>query len=300
LRIVNPVNPLIMLIMVQTMFVFSCSGDDEVMLDNVIKLSADSAGPSSSSAVVARLSSSSVVGLSSSAGLGSSSSETETGDLSSSSSEAEVVEDSSSSDGEISSSSEAVSSSSEVAACVDGAGSPVAHGGKTYKTVKIGCQTWMAENLNYSTASGSECYGDEPAKCEEYGRLYTWAAATGVGLCPSGWHLPSDADWDALMEYIETKNGGTYNPATNATVAGRHLKAKSGWLSGNGEDTYGFAALPGGYHGNNFTYIEENGYWWSSTESGNDALRRSMSSTASVVRATSPKTNLLSVRCVKE
>jgi hypothetical protein len=109
---------------------------------------------------------------------------------------------------------------------------------KTYKTVKIVSQTWMAENLNYA-ASGSKCYDDKPENCKKYGRLYDWDAAMRV--CPYGWHLPSDYEWDVLMAAVD----GTER-------AGEKLKAKSGWnnsyqgKSGNGTDQYGFSALPGG------------------------------------------------------
>jgi uncharacterized protein (TIGR02145 family) len=154
----------------------------------------------------------------------------------------------------------------------------------------------MAENLNYDQSS-SRCHDDKPANCSKYGRLYYWATAMEPGVCPTGWHIPSDAEWDALMEYVQTQNGGTYSPAVNASVAGEHLKAKADdW---NGKDTYGFKALPGGYYGSSFAGLGSNGYWWSSTENGTSAWRRSISSTETVVRSTSPKTNLLSVRCIQ-
>jgi uncharacterized protein (TIGR02145 family) len=127
--------------------------------------------------------------------------------------------------------------------------------GKTYKTVKVGGKTWMAENLNFA-ADGSKCYENNAGNCEKYGRLYTWEAAKKA--CPAGWHLPSDAEWTALTDAV---GGGS--------VAGTKLKSNSGWANnGNGTDEYGFAALPGG-DGNsdgNFNDAGNIGYWWSSTE----------------------------------
>jgi len=70
---------------------------------------------------------------------------------------------------------------------------------KTYKTVKIGKQTWMAENLNYN-AKGSKCYDNKPDNCEKYGRLYDWNEA--VKACPKNWHLPTQAEWTELMNFL--------------------------------------------------------------------------------------------------
>ncbi|MDR2694074.1 MAG: fibrobacter succinogenes major paralogous domain-containing protein, partial [Chitinispirillales bacterium] len=106
--------------------------------------------------------------------------------------------------------------------------------GKTYNTVKIGKQTWMAENLNYGTSSGSWCYNDRDSYCKKYGRLYEWETAKKT--CPSGWHLPSRQEWEALVTYA-----GGYE------AAGKRLKSTIGWNdSGSGTDDYGFSALPGG------------------------------------------------------
>jgi uncharacterized protein (TIGR02145 family) len=139
--------------------------------------------------------------------------------------------------------------------------------GKTYKTVKIGKQTWMARNLDYAPDSGkpwsftaqnledvpdsgkSWCYNDSASYCKKYGRLYDWETAKAV--CPDGWKLPDTSDWDML---------GT----------GQELKSKRGWGGrGNGIDKYGFSALPGGNFDastNRFDDVEYSGYWWTASE----------------------------------
>jgi uncharacterized protein (TIGR02145 family) len=139
------------------------------------------------------------------------------------------------------------------------------YGGQTYKTVKIGTQTWMAENLNYNV-SGSLCYDNNSANCAIYGRLYNWSAA--ISACPTGWHLPTQAQWDVLSNYVGGSN-----------VEGMHLKATSGWNSnGNGLNTYGFAALPGGDGGysDGFSSAGVGGGWWSASENGSNAYYKYM------------------------
>ncbi len=131
--------------------------------------------------------------------------------------------------------------------------------GLTYKTVTIGSQTWMAENLNYETAA-SYCYNDDATNCTKYGRLYTWTAATMA--CPSGWHLPSKAEWETL-----------FNAVGSQSTAGKELKSTSGWTSsGNGTDAFGFSALPAGFRPDDGYYDGEGGFTdlWSSTEYGSD------------------------------
>ena len=140
--------------------------------------------------------------------------------------------------------------------------------GKKYKAVKIGSQTWMAENLNYN-AKESKCYDNKPENCDKYGRLYDWNTAKDV--CPSGWHLPSNDEWDVLYRHTDGTSG-TESPYESET-AGRYLKSKSGWKdyegkSGNGEDKFGFSAIPGGsgYSYGVFYDIGYDGYWWSADE----------------------------------
>jgi len=86
------------------------------------------------------------------------------------------------------------------------------------KTVTIGNQIWMAKNLN-DASKGGKCYEYKSENCKKYGRLYTWEEATKA--CPFGWHLPSNAEWKALVSF-----------AGGANAAGGKLKAKSGWEKG--------------------------------------------------------------------
>jgi len=153
--------------------------------------------------------------------------------------------------------------------------------GQTYKTVTIGDQVWMAENLNYETGN-SYCYNNNSANCTKYGRLYTWAAAMDSvgtlttngkgcgykktcsptypvrGICPEGWHLPSKTEFETLFTAV----GGQDS-------AGTALKSTGGWFNdGNGTDAFGFSALPAGDRGSNggCNYEGLNAYFWSSTE----------------------------------
>jgi uncharacterized protein (TIGR02145 family) len=128
--------------------------------------------------------------------------------------------------------------------------------GQIYKIVKIGNQWWFAQNLNYQTGN-SWCYNNNPANCTTYGRLYDWETAKIA--CPPGWHLPSDAEWSQLIEYL----GGAY-------IAGGKMKSTTVWNTPNTNATNssGFSGLPGGVldFDMKFKYIGGNGYWWSSTK----------------------------------
>ena len=134
--------------------------------------------------------------------------------------------------------------------------------GKTYKTVKIGSQTWMAENLNYKI-SGSYCFDNAPANCEKYGRLFTWEAAMEEA-CPNGWHLPTKAEFETLFDAVGRRSG----------TEGKMLKSISGWRDdGNGTDAFGFSALPaGGGDGDGYGDDGYYAYFWSSSEISSTSL----------------------------
>jgi len=170
--------------------------------------------------------------------------------------------------------------------------------GKTYKTVKVGGKTWMAENLNFA-AEGSKCYDNEDANCAKYGRLYNWE--TALKACPAGFHLPSDDEWKALTDAV----GGEYDGE-------KKLRSTKGWDYG-GTDDYGWSALPGGNGGSNglFYNAGKYGIWWSATEyeyededdAGNAWVRSLFYHPAaggSVKRDATKKADLFSVRCVQD
>jgi len=174
---------------------------------------------------------------------------------------------------------------------------------KRYKTVKIGTQIWMAENLKYN-ASDSKCYDNKPQNCDKYGRLYDWNTATSA--CPSGWHLPNNDEWDILYRYTDGTSGT--ESLYESETAGRYLKSKSGWnaykeKSGNGDDKFGFSALPGGsgYFHDVFYDIGYDGYWWSASEhiNYNAYSRRMYYYNESAIWYYGDMNFLHSVRCVK-
>jgi uncharacterized protein (TIGR02145 family) len=187
----------------------------------------------------------------------------------------------------------------------------------SYSTKTIGTQVWMTENLNYKVA-GSKCYGEDgqvfyiegdefititlsdaeiQSNCNKYGRLYDWETAKTV--CPSGWHLPSNDEWQTLVDFAGDES----------------LKATNGWNTyegkfGNGIDTFGFSALPGGsgvsggVFDGSFSGIGNDGIWWSSSEfSSIYAYEWYMRYDYEGVfrnNIGSGKSNLYSVRCLKD
>ena len=164
--------------------------------------------------------------------------------------------------------------------------------GNVYTSVTIGTQEWMTENLrtskysdgtsipnitdntawsNLSTAAWSY-YNNSGSNDATYGKLYNWYAVNTSKLCPTGWHVPTDAEWTVLTDYL-TADG-------HSGSEGSALKSTSGWNSGgNGTDDYGFLGLPGGYRSLNgsFLNIGNNGHWWSSSQfNTSDAWSRNL------------------------
>ena len=127
--------------------------------------------------------------------------------------------------------------------------------GTAYKTVNIGTQTWLAENLAFKASGGCWAYGNNQSNVAKYGYLYDWETANNV--CPSGWRLPSYEEWRTLIDFL----GG-------AEVAGPKMRSSHGWPDDNGTNESGFEGLPGGCFGNlrSFEMIDLLGYWWSSTK----------------------------------
>lgn len=190
--------------------------------------------------------------------------------------------------------------------------------GNTYKTVAVGAQIWMAENLRttkYNDGSDipnvtdSDEWSDVTTGAYSnykntnsldtiatYGRLYNWYAVNTDKLCPTGWHEPSDAEWTELADYLEGDD-----------VAGGKLKEAdtTHWISPNEGATNptGFTALPGGSRRSNgkFSIVGTYGYWWSSKESDiNNADHRVIGFDRDHLGVNSDSKNLgLSVRCVR-
>lgn len=200
--------------------------------------------------------------------------------------------------------------------------------GHQYKTVKIGDQCWMAENLKSTHyADGSAiteqwAYNNDEAYAYTYGRLYTWAAImhgaassnsnpSGVqGICPNGWHVPSDAEWQELemtlgMTTVEANATGSRGSHSE----GRKLKETNEaflWAtsSNGGTNISGFTALPGSYRDDigNWGSITVQVNFWSSTESSSPYawFRSLIYDDASVTRFESDEAYGFSGRCLKD
>lgn len=190
------------------------------------------------------------------------------------------------------------------------------YGVKATKTVSINNRAWASKNLNLDYfANGAQIieaktseewakaaknklpawchYDEDPANGTTYGKLYNWyAVASPQGLCPTGWHVPSDEDWSALTDFVSSE-------------AGKKLKASTSWPEdGNGTDNYNFAALPAGFcngYGYHF-YLGTDSYWWSSTGPNSTmAWSRYIGSKSDKVdKDLSEKAFGLSVRCIKD
>lgn len=210
--------------------------------------------------------------------------------------------------------------------------------GNIYNTTLIGEQCWMAENLNTTQgAAGNNitryCYDDDPVRCEQYGGLYDWNTVmngeessnsnpSGVqGICPEGWHVPSDEEWTQLVDYVVSQgypnDHNDPNGAGNALKSCRQVNSPLGgdcntsehprWDEHNmhhGLDAFGFIVFPGGYRYTDgyFYTLGYDGIFWSSMEtSSTSAWGRDMyGSLGDVYHDDSNKGNGFSVRCLKD
>jgi uncharacterized protein (TIGR02145 family) len=189
--------------------------------------------------------------------------------------------------------------------------------GEVYQTVTICNQTWMAENLRYDVPGvfgGSDTINSANPSTT-YGRLYDWATMmngsstsssnpSGVqGICPSGWHLPSDAEWNEMEKALGMSEAVTANTGWRGTDHGTKMKSLTGWSSnGNWTNASGFNAFPAGYYGSgSFTSLGDFAFFWSSTESsGSHAWDRELNNgNATVYRGSNQKIYGFSCRCVR-
>ena len=218
-----------------------------------------------------------------------------------------------------------------------------ARDGQVYNTVQIGNQCWMAENLNYGTMVNSNytgtnhsdqtnngtaekyCYDNYASNCAIYGGLYEWdemmqyAASSksnpsGVqGICPTGWHVPSDAEWTELENYL-IANGYNYDGTTTGNKYAKSMASTTGWNTsstigeiGNNQSTNnssGFTALPGGTRSSHgfFNYLGNLGYFWSASESSASYawFRYLLYNSSQVNRGNNNKQDGFSCRCVRD
>jgi len=202
-------------------------------------------------------------------------------------------------------------------------GSQIEYAGKTYNTVLIGSQCWLKENLDVGTMiQGSQnqtnngviekyCYDNDTINCNTYGGLYQWNEAMQYsttpgtqGICPDGWHIPTDDEWCTLTKFIDS----TVNcnaTGWSGTDCGTKMKSTEGWSGGgNGTNTSGFTALAGGHRDNIGNFVNKNshaGFWSSSEQFASDSwIRNLYFGLTTIDRNAVVKVDGRSIRCVKD
>lgn len=188
--------------------------------------------------------------------------------------------------------------------------------GNKYPFVQIGSQFWFVKNLKY-VINGSYCLDDKEANCKKYGRLYRWSAAlvlssdmdesrywksssnaTRAGVCPQGWHVPSQKDWKKLVDYLSSKHG-----EENIDLL---LKSQKGWANEGGRNSYGFSAVGAGMRDERGSYDGEgvDGYFWSTEEVGlrglDAVVMRLSANEIGMFAENMSKKAAFSVRCVED
>ena len=193
-----------------------------------------------------------------------------------------------------------------------------------YRVVSIGDQIWMAENLNYKTATGSYCNPNIAGFCDTYGRLYTWTTAMDrstdecgpghvcdlgsgnvQGICPDGWHIPTQDEWKTLVIYVDESLSGVWN---ETNVAAKYLKTTTDWTNYSGienKDTFGFSALPAGLANGSGDYGFVHNYadFWSASQSDDDSkvfVMQLYYTTDRAMITSSYKTQRYSIRCIRD
>jgi uncharacterized protein (TIGR02145 family) len=206
-------------------------------------------------------------------------------------------------------------------------GSMTDQDGNTYKTVEIGAQTWMAENLKTTkfndnssipnVTSGSAwtrlttpgyCWydNDEVINKPLYGAIYNWYTVKTGKLCPAGWHVPADSEYVALEMSLGMTQVQAEGTSWCGSDQGSKMKNNTGWKTGeNGTNASGFSALPGGYRfrlDGAFNNIGDLSYWWCSDESGPTTgyYRRLDGNNPGVFRESALKAAGKYVRCVMD
>ena len=199
--------------------------------------------------------------------------------------------------------------------------------GQYYSTTQIGTQCWMARNLNIGTMIPSTetatdndtvqkyCYDNDPGNCDYYGGLYTWHEMmqyvedeSTQGICPTGWHLPSDAEFCAMENTVDTASVACDVIGWRGSIGGLNLKATFGWNNdGNGTGLYGFDALPHGFintANQNMNYITGRSFFWTTTihsYAGHEAYGRRLDwNNNAEARTRSGFRFAFSVRCMKD
>ena len=204
-------------------------------------------------------------------------------------------------------------------------GEAITYAGLGYSTVQIGDQCWFAENLRtttylngdaipqnlsdgdwFSTTSGAMAiYNDDLMAQTASGGLYNWYAVDDArGLCPSGWHVPTDGEWMTMEMALGMSEADAISTGWRGTDQGTQMKTTYGWYDdGNGTNSSGFSGLPGGYRYFNGSFYDAGyyGLWWSSSPDGSFAWFRDLNYfDDDIFRSNNDRRSGFSVRCVRD